>query len=576
MGSIELPVHNGTAKRQSRLPLLVAIGLAALGLTYFSATSFSALPLKPDNPDSFCPIVKKIDPTEYVYSLDTIDKILHDEEFKNASRQKLLNAVKVPTQVYDNFVDPAEADSLEDLYKVEPRWKPFEKFHTYLEETFPAVYKHLKFEKVNKLGLVYTWQGTNSTKKPILLTAHYDVVPIQEDTLDQWTFPPFEGGYDGTYLYGRGVSDCKNLLIGLLETIELLLSEGKFTPERTIVLAFGYDEESWGRGAAAISRHLTDRYGKDSFFQIIDEGNSGFDEIEGRKFILPATAEKGHLDSVIHLYTPGGHSSIPPDHTLIGILSRLITKIEDVQYEPILTNANPVLTYLQCLAEHSPTIDKTLKSDILRAQFDVKSNQRVIEYFSQDLASKYLITTSQAADIIAGGVKSNALPEHVLVLVNQRIAVEESVASVSDKILDQVKEVAKKYDLGVLFNGDEIIEPTAKGHFEYNVTGPLEPAPVTPTQDGVWDLFGGSLRYLYEELLFPESNDEFVFAPYLSTGNTDTKSYWDLSRNIFRYEPGLPYPDGHIHSIDERLIAEGHFPIIAFYYYYLQVVDKYE
>ncbi|KAF7999535.1 hypothetical protein HF325_006211 [Metschnikowia pulcherrima] len=81
-----------------------------------------------------------------------------------------------------------------------------------------------------------------------MLTAHYDVVPVQPETLNQWTFPPFDGAYDGRYVYGRGVSDCKDLLVGLLETVELLLSEDRFAPQRTIVLAFGYDEEAAGRG----------------------------------------------------------------------------------------------------------------------------------------------------------------------------------------------------------------------------------------------------------------------------------------------------------------------------------------
>lgn len=528
----------------------------------------------PHNPDSLCPLVDKLDPSEYLYSNDTLAKILHDDKFKNESRSKLLGAVRIPTEVYDNFINPNQADSLEELYKLEPLWKPFEKFHTFLEKTFPLVHKNLQLEKVNKLGLVYTWEGSDPDKKPILLTAHYDVVPVQKETLNQWTYPPFEGGFDGEFLYGRGVSDCKNLLIGLLETIELLLSENKFSPQRTIILAFGYDEESSGTGAEAIGKHLTKKYGDDSIFQIIDEGNEGFELIEGTKFILPATGEKGHLDSQIDLFTPGGHSSVPPDHTSIGIILRLISNIEDVQFDSILTNANPVLSQLQCVAEHSETVSKSLKSDILKSHFDIAANKKVLDYLSKDPKSKYLVKTSQAADMIQGGAKANALPEHVSVLVNHRVAVEENVASVGNKVLNQIKHIAERFDLGIIFEGKEILKPTANGYFNYTLVGSLEPAPVTPTNDQIWNLFGGSLRYLYEELVFPEEDDIYVFAPFLSTGNTDTKSYWNLSRNIFRYEPGIPSKDSHIHSIDERLVFEGHFHIIAFYYYYIQVLDQ--
>ncbi|KAF7580908.1 Peptidase M20/M25/M40 family protein [Clavispora lusitaniae] len=545
----------------------------------FAQTTFSLLNYyqcfksEKSNRDSLCPIVEKIDPSSYMYESDTIKTILYNEDFHNSSLEKLLGAVRYPTQIYDKMINPNSADSLEDLYKLEPKWAEFEKFHSYLAETFPLVHKHLKLEKINKFGLVYTWEGSEASKKPIMLTAHYDVVPVQPATVDQWTFPPFEGGFDGKYLYGRGVSDCKNLLIGLMETVELLLSEQKFSPKRTIVLAFGYDEEAAGTGAFEINKHLEAKYGEDSFFQIIDEGNSGYTEENGQFLILPATGEKGHLNSVIDIFTPGGHSSVPPKHTSIGLLAKLISLIEDQEFESILSNANPVLNQLQCVAEHSTTIDKDLKKNILKAHLDKKANAKVVEFMASNIFSKYLVTTSQAVDIVEGGVKSNALPEHASVLVNHRIAVEESVASTGKKVLDQIVDFAEKYDLGVISNDALVRDKTPNGYIDYNFVEPLEPAPLTPVGDEVWNVFGGSLRYLYEELVFPEKNDTFIFAPFISTGNTDTKSYWSLTRNIFRYEPGLPTPRGNIHSVDERLNFDGHLLIIAFYYYYLQVVD---
>ena len=71
-----------------------------------------------------------------------------------------------------------------------------------------------------------------------MLTAHQDVVPVPHETIDQWTFPPFEGGFDGKYLYGRGVSDCKNLLIALMGTIELLLEEGQVQASKNHYFSF--------------------------------------------------------------------------------------------------------------------------------------------------------------------------------------------------------------------------------------------------------------------------------------------------------------------------------------------------
>ena len=584
---LELPLHSkgASSSRKKVYSLFIGINFILILCTLFSYGSDKSKPIKtpidvfrtfmqePHEPNSLCPIVPKIDPSDVLHNPDTINYILSDKSFHTSVRKKLLNAVKIPTEIFDGMENPQSVKSLKELYELDPRWKPFEKFHDYLEKTYPLVHKHLQLKKINKFGLVYTWKGKDTSKKPIMLTAHQDVVPVPHETIDQWTFPPFEGGFDGKYLYGRGVSDCKNLLIALMGTIELLLEEDKFKPQRTIILAFGYDEEAAGKGAEEISEYLVNKYGSDSILQIIDEGDEGYQDIEGVKLILPATGEKGHLNSVIDLFTPGGHLSVPPKHTSIGIMSQLITKIEDKEFSPILTNNNPVLGQLYCLAEHSKILNKSIKRDILKAQIDQNANQRVVEYLSKDAETKYLITTSQAVDIIEGGVKSNALPEHVSVVVNSRIAVEENVNTVVSKLKADILTIADKFNLGLIIDNQEIIEPTEHGYFNYSLIESLEPAPVSPINGESWNIFGGSLRYLYEDLIFPDSNDTFIVAPFLSTGNTDTKSYWDLTRNIYRYQPSIATKNSNIHSIDEKLDFEGHFHIIAFYYYYLQLVD---
>lgn len=584
---LELPLHSkgASSSRKKVYSLFIGINFILILCTLFSYGSDKSKPIKtpidvfrtfmqePHEPNSLCPIVPKIDPSDVLHNPDTINYILSDKSFHTSVRKKLLNAVKIPTEIFDGMENPQSVKSLKELYELDPRWKPFEKFHDYLEKTYPLVHKHLQLKKINKFGLVYTWKGKDTSKKPIMLTAHQDVVPVPHETIDQWTFPPFEGGFDGKYLYGRGVSDCKNLLIALMGTIELLLEEDKFKPQRTIILAFGYDEEAAGKGAEEISDYLVNKYGPDSILQIIDEGDEGYQEIEGVKLVLPATGEKGHLNSVIDLFTPGGHLSVPPRHTSIGIMSQLITKIEDKEFSPILTNNNPVLGQLYCLAEHSKILNKSIKRDILKAQIDQNANQRVVEYLSKDAETKYLITTSQAVDIIEGGVKSNALPEHVSVVVNSRIAVEENVNTVVSKLKADILTIADKFNLGLIIDNQEIIEPTEHGYFNYSLIESLEPAPVSPINGESWNIFGGSLRYLYEDLIFPDSNDTFIVAPFLSTGNTDTKSYWDLTRNIYRYQPSIATKNSNIHSIDEKLDFEGHFHFIAFYYYYLQLVD---
>ncbi len=70
-----------------------------------------------------------------------------------------------------------------------------------------------------------------------------DVVPVNADTVDEWTYPPYSGHFDGKTLWGRGASDDKAALVGIMVTLETLIAKG-WKPARTIALAFGFDEEA--------------------------------------------------------------------------------------------------------------------------------------------------------------------------------------------------------------------------------------------------------------------------------------------------------------------------------------------
>jgi len=236
-----------------------------------------------------------------------------DEEYAGRAARRLSKAVQVRTESYDDMpLDPTDQ-----------RWDKMNAFSEMLEDGFPRVYAALDHEYVNTHGHLFTWKGKDKGLQPILLTAHVDTVPVLQDTLGLWRYPPFEGtitvnGTDdtpGTWIWGRGSSDCKNSLMGILGAVERLVTEGH-TPERTVVLAFGFDEEIGGpRGAAHLTKAMTNRYGNDSFAFLIDEGFSGLSNDYGAFVLSMGMAEKGSVDVEIKVENPGGHSSVPPKHT---------------------------------------------------------------------------------------------------------------------------------------------------------------------------------------------------------------------------------------------------------------------
>lgn len=529
-----------------------------LWIVSFVARTFQLL--IPFDSNELCPIANKAGPNSTLNEV-TLHTILKDSHFRDESARKLSGAVQIPTEIYDYWKSPQEEPS---------RYTFYQKFHEYLEETFSLVYSTLEVEVVNEYGLIFTWRGSEKLK-PLMLTAHMDVVPVQKETTSQWTYPPFSGYFDGEYLWGRGSSDCKNLLVGLLESLELLIKDG-FDPKRSLIVAFGFDEETSGTfGAAEIFKVLYSQYGQDSMYAIIDEGSSGLETFKGLTMALPSTGEKGYLDALVELTVPGGHSSVPPDHTGIGIMSEFVTELDS--FQPVLTNKNPTLEFLQCIAMHSDEIEPQLRSDIMRANLDMESNRRVVEMLSSSKKTRFLVETSQAADIIQGGAKANALPEHVSLLVNYRIAIEQTVEQVSGVIEGKLKDMAQKYDTGLFVNGKELLSGNW-GHFNLTHIDPLEPAPITPSNDKVWEAFAGALRYFYEEVVY-DLQSPLVVAPGIMTGNTDTKSYWNLTRNIYRYSPGVVEKgDSKIHSVDEHVDFQAHLHIIAFFYEYVRLVDE--
>lgn len=154
-------------------------------------------------------------------------------------------------------------------------------------------YSKLDVTNVNTYGILVEWKGRDESLKPYLFMAHQDVVPVLPATVDKWTYEPFSAHFDGRFIWGRGASDCKNNLIGILEAFETLL-EKDFKPERSVLAAFGFDEEISGpQGAKYLAEHIEATRGKDSIELIVDEGGLGFKDVYGALFALPSVGEKG-------------------------------------------------------------------------------------------------------------------------------------------------------------------------------------------------------------------------------------------------------------------------------------------
>ncbi|KAH7248680.1 uncharacterized protein BKA55DRAFT_594573 [Fusarium redolens] len=460
--------------------------------------------------------------------------------------------VRVPSICYDD---------LGDVDKDE-RWAPFYDLHDILAKTYPAIHKYAKLEKINKFGLVYTFAGSDSSLKPYLLAAHQDVVPVPDPST--WTHPPFDAYFDGEWLWGRGASDDKNSLTALMSAIETLLTETKWQPKRTVILAFGFDEECSGpRGAAKIGEFLTERYGDNGIPFILDEGGSGIQLIDDTLYVLPSVQEKGAIDIWAELRVKGGHSSIPHPHTGIGIMAEIISALEAKPYEPSILKGSPVYNHLVCLARHSPE-SHTKLHDLLKKDDLEKLKDELIRL---DPVAKFTIQTTQAVDIIRGGQKINAMPEVVNLGVNYRVAPQDSLDKVQEQFVKNIDAVVQKYNLTLSAYEDDAKSQNIKAKFDYD--GHLKltairnsvTTPVSPTSGPIWDIFSGTIQHS-----FAFDGGKVVPVGEIMTGNTDTRHYLNLSPNIYRWTPSRQRGSENIHTVDERIRIESHIDIVKFYY----------
>ena len=202
---------------------------------------------------------------------------------------------------------------------------PFEEFVALLEELYPRIHRWLKRERITDFGLLYRWRSEAPDRDPIVLMAHYDVVPVDER--DGWTHPPFEGRVEDGWVYGRGALDDKGPLLVTLEAVENLLASG-FTPERDVYLSLGGNEETFGEAAVTIAAVLKDR-GIDPWI-VLDEGGAVVDSIlpfVGGSAAMVGVGEKGLMSVRLSASGDGGHASVPPPLTTVGRVAKAVAKL---------------------------------------------------------------------------------------------------------------------------------------------------------------------------------------------------------------------------------------------------------
>lgn len=503
-----------------------------------------------------------------------LDEYLKSERFFHTSVDRLSGAVQI---------DTVSQGWWQDLPGDDPVWKDMKTFRKYLKKTFPLIHHRLHLEKVNKHGLVYTWKGMNPSLKPTLLLAHQDVVPVPEDTRSEWNHPPFSGFFDGKYVWGRGAFDCKTTLIGAMSAVEALLGFG-WQPQRTLILAFGFDEEISGfQGAKRIAEHLEERYGQNGIALLVDEGPGIFHLGEsGTTYALPALSEKGTFSANISVRVKSGHSSFSTGPNSIIVMSGLISKIHASQLHAEVQADDPFLQAVFCTGQHVPGLEQFVIDTI----HDIDQNETLINQFVPFITSqipylKTLVESTQSAAMIQGGIKLNMVPERTTLSINYRLqlgtSVEEAKSHLEQLVKDHIAELnAVEGGTNLTFRGWS--EPETVNSIKLTMLpGEREASPVTPfSVIGLtpYNILQRTIRTVYDD------KNLTLVAPASLPANTDTRHYWNLTQHIFRFSPGHDMADptdhfigSNIHNTNERANIVGHVNGVRWFSLFIQNMD---
>lgn len=134
-------------------------------------------------------------------------------------------------------------------------------------------------------------------KKKMILCGHTDTVPVGDRS--KWSFDPFSGAVKDGYLLGRGASDMKGGVAGIIFALAFLKQEG-ITPPGDLILALVPDEECgdiYGVPWLLENKHL------DADGSIIAEPASPLN---------PTIGQKGSCCFKVTIYGKPGHGSLAP------------------------------------------------------------------------------------------------------------------------------------------------------------------------------------------------------------------------------------------------------------------------
>ena len=368
----------------------------------------------------------------------------------------------------------------------------------------------------------------NGKKRPILLMAHTDVVPVQRE---KWQMDPFGAVLKDGYVWGRGSNDDKDKLAANLMVMLLAKRMGATLDRDLIFLAeAGEEADPTGVGISfMVNQHF-------------DELNAEFALTEGGR----ATLENGRV-TVVSIQTTekvprrarliangtSGHGSVPRlDNPLIH-LSAAVAKVGT--WETPMRLNDTTRMYFEKLAVISSPERAARYNGLLSPQSSSEAQRYLAEHEPQRYS---MLRTSVVPTILKAGIGVNVIPSEAEATLDIRALPDEDITKFFAEMQRVIGDPAVR------------IEP---------ITGNLRPAAPPSRLD--------SEMYLALERVSKRMYPGATVLPDMSTGSTDMAQL--RAKGIQSYGIGPASTDSDstnygAHSDVERLLESSLYRFVEY------------
>lgn len=368
-----------------------------------------------------------------------------------------------------------------------------------------------------RTSLIARWEGTDPSAPALCLMGHTDVVPVSPDG---WINDPFGGELIDGEIWGRGAVDMLNLTSSMTVAFRHLIKSGKRYPGDIVYFAVA-DEEAGGRyGAGPLVESEWDALNCD--YVLTEFGGIPLHSPTGSS-ILVTTAEKGIGWRRLTVKGTPGHGSAPygSDNALVKA-AEVVQRL--AQYAPAAQLDELWAARVTAMGLPEETSRKLLDPGRLR--------EALTELPPGVAANAQSCThTTFSPNVISGGVKTNVIPDRVVIEVDIRTLPGETTEDVNAHLRAALGDTLDDIEV-------EVIQEDV--------------STASPTDNRLWDALVMSMGVAY-----PDAR----VIPSLVTGGTDARFF--RAKGAIAFGAGLLSPQvdtneffKRFHGHNERIDVE--------------------